>query len=485
VARGAVAYALALAGHGRRIGGGSARSYFLVLEGRGEHRRGVCILPRGSEEGCEIRLSKQRFSLRLGQPVRFHLASSVADTVHRPGEIVPLDGDDFVLLPPLATVIRTPGGNTQREAQVQLIAAMTEVGTLQLHCVGEDDAAQRWLLEFELRGDGGEAAPSAATLPPRFDQALRAIDSIFGTQTQPVDNKEARRLRGQLEQLLGKREEWNMPLSRALFDALLERARRRRRSPEHERLWLNLAGFCLRPGVGEALDPWRIEQLWALHAQGLAHGGESQNWSEWWTLWRRVAAGLTDAFQEELLLELGPWLQPDRAQTRSPQAAAISGSHDDMLRLAASLERLPVEYKVEIGDWLLGRLRKSSAKGPGWWALGRIGARQPLYGSAHQVVPPAEAGRWLEGLLAIDWKAVEPAAFAATQIARLTGDRARDLPEAMRAQVLQRLSAANAGAGWIAQVASVGGMDKADQRRAFGESLPAGLRLLGEHAAEA
>jgi hypothetical protein len=115
---------------------------------------------------------------------------------------------------------------------------------------------------------------------------LRAIDSIFGTQTQPVDNKEARRLRGQLEQLLGKREEWNMPLSRALFDALLERARRRRRSPEHERLWLNLAGFCLRPGVGEALDPWRIEQLWALHAQGLAHGGESQNWSEWWTLWR-------------------------------------------------------------------------------------------------------------------------------------------------------------------------------------------------------
>jgi hypothetical protein len=44
------------------------------------------------------------------------------------------------------------------------------------------------------------------------------------------------------------------------------------------------------------------------------------------------------------------------------------------------------------------------------------------------VVPPEVAGRWLEAVLASDWKKVEPAAFAATQIARLTGDRSRDLP---------------------------------------------------------
>ena len=49
-----------------------------------------------------------------------------------------------------------------------------------------------------------------------------------------------------------------MALLRALFDALMQRARRRRRSAEHERLWLNLAGFCLRPGFGYALDEWRI-----------------------------------------------------------------------------------------------------------------------------------------------------------------------------------------------------------------------------------
>jgi hypothetical protein len=90
VARGAVAYALVRQGHGQRIGGGSARSYFLVLEDQGEQKRGLCLLPRGSEEGHEIPLPERSFSLRLGQPVRFHLASSVADTTpctgrnHRP-----------------------------------------------------------------------------------------------------------------------------------------------------------------------------------------------------------------------------------------------------------------------------------------------------------------------------------------------------------------------------------------------------------------
>jgi molecular chaperone DnaK (HSP70) len=80
VARGAVAYALIRQEHGRRIGGGSARSYFLLLEDQGQQRRGICLLPRGTEEGHEIRLPERIFSLRLGQPVRFHLASSVADT---------------------------------------------------------------------------------------------------------------------------------------------------------------------------------------------------------------------------------------------------------------------------------------------------------------------------------------------------------------------------------------------------------------------
>ena len=481
VARGAVASALVRQGHARRIGGGSARSYFLVIDDQGKGQRGICLLPRGIEEGHEIRLADRSFGLRLGRPVRFHLASSIADTPYQPGEIAVLNDQDFDRLPPIATVLPTQAEGAEREVRVQLITTMTEVGTLELHCVSTEGEARRWLLEFQLRGEGGEAGDSPSTsLPSGFGAAVECIEKIFGTGAQPVDSKEVRRLRGQLEQFLGKRENWELPLLRALFDALMQRARRRRRSAEHERVWLNLAGFCLRPGLGDALDGWRIEQLCGLLEPGIEYTAESQNWSEWWTLWRRAAGGLPAAIQQELLAGLGPALEAYASKMRSRLATAIAGSYDDMLRLLASLERLPSEHKIEIGDWLLDRLRRGSEKPLGWWALGRIGARQPLYGSAHQVVPAEVAGRWLEALLALNWKKVEPAAFAATQVARLTGDRSRDLPADTRGIVLARLRAAGVLASWIDQVTHVAELDRADQGRAFGESLPAGLRLVPE-----
>ncbi|WP_404977072.1 Hsp70 family protein [Accumulibacter sp.] len=478
VARGAVAFALVRQGHGRRIGGGSARSYFLVLDEQGERRRGICLLPRGTDEGQEIRLAERSFSLRLGQPVRFHLASSVGDTVYRPGEIASLGDDDFVRLPPIASVVQPLAGSSQRDVRVELIAAMTEVGTLELHCVSSEDATRRWLLEFQLRQAADQQAIVSAALPARFADAQQAIDRLFGPSSQPIDSREVRRLRGYLEHLLGKRDDWEMPLLRALFDTLMQRARRRRRSSEHERVWLNLAGFCLRPGLGYPLDDWRVEQLCELLAQRLQYVNDSQNWSEWWTLWRRAAGGLPAPIQEEILSELTPWLRADTARVRGRLPTAVAGSHDDMLRLVASLERLSVERKIEIGDWLLGRLRRSSERPLGWWALGRIGARQPLYGSAHQVVPPESASGWLAALLETDWKKVEPAAFAATQIGRLTGDRLRDIPEALRQTVISRLAAIGAQAAWTAQLQTVVELDRADERRAFGESLPAGLRLV-------
>lgn len=84
VARGAVAYGLARAGHAPRIGGGSPRSYFLVLDNDAQDNaqalRGVCLLSRGTEEGHEVHLEDRVFALRLGAPVRFHLVSTVADT---------------------------------------------------------------------------------------------------------------------------------------------------------------------------------------------------------------------------------------------------------------------------------------------------------------------------------------------------------------------------------------------------------------------
>ena len=480
VARGAVAFALvraARSGLGPGIGGGSARSYFLVLEEGGEAARAICVLPRGTESGTEVALPERRFALRLGQPVRFHLVSSTGDRAWQAGELVELDADDFIHLPPLAARLPATAAGRRENVAVRLVACLTEVGTLEMQCVAIDDDTQRWQLAFQVRAEADTPATEAAAgAHPRLAQAIALIDEVFGGQARELDAKAVRQLRARLERVLGRRDDWDMALLRALFDALLERARRRRRSAEHERVWLNLAGYCLRPGLGAALDDWRVDQLWTLFGQGLQYVREGNNWSEWWTLWRRCAGGLDEARQLQVLEVLAEHLEDTDAARR--RGDPVQGSYDDMVRLAAALERVPAMHRIEVGKWLLERLARPAEKAHTWWALGRVGARESLYGSAHTVVPPETAAEWLQAVLALDWKVVEPAAFAAAQLARLTGDRARDLAPELRDEVARRLAALRAPQSWITMVREVVSLDDADRRRSFGEALPPGLRLL-------
>ena len=133
---------------------------------------------------------------------------------------------------------RSQSGQRRGHVTVQLCAAMTEVGTLEMHCTQADDPAQRWLLAFQVRRHAGDdsAADSASAednaAHPRLTQAIALIERVFGATTpqQPVTAKEIRQLRSTLERLLGARDTWSIALLRTLFDALWSRARRRRRS---------------------------------------------------------------------------------------------------------------------------------------------------------------------------------------------------------------------------------------------------------------
>jgi molecular chaperone DnaK (HSP70) len=476
VARGAVAYALARTGKAPRIGGGSARSYFLVLEGEASDQRGICVLPLGAEEGKGVTLANRTFALRLARPVRFFLASSVSHSQAQPGDLVDLSASGFVRLPPIATVV--PGDGSAREVLVHLSTALTEVGTLEMHCIAVANPAHRWQLEFQLRGDAPQADVAAPPAHPRLADATAAIARVYGDRGQNVEPKEVKQLRATLERLLGTRDGWDTPLLRTLFSQLFDSAKRRRRTAQHERQWFNLVGFALRPGFGHPLDDWRVQQMWELFGPGIAHSHEPQQWSEWWILWRRIAGGLTAEQQDMVFEAIAFYLQPvgcqDIPAPEGPRMLAL----DDMLRMAASFERLSVANKVQLGHWLLQRLQNASENVQTWWALGRIGARQPLYASLHHVVPPEVAAEWLEALLAADWTQAEPAAFAATQIARATGDRARDIPDALRQRVIDRLTAARVPSTWIAMVREVTELDAADTKRVFGESLPVGLKLV-------
>jgi hypothetical protein len=87
--------------------------------------------------------------------------------------------------------------------------------------------------------------------------------------------------------------------------------------------------------------------------------------------------------------------------------------------------------------------------------------------------------QWLSVILSLDWKKTEPAAFAAAHLARMTGDRTRDVNPAMREEVIRRLNVIKAPANWIAMVQQVVQLDQANEKRILGDSLPPGLKLIG------
>jgi len=478
VAFGAVSYAIARKDKKLKIGGGSARSYFLLIDTdkKDEQQKGICLLPRGSEEGIEIRLKQQQFALRIGQPVRFHLASTTGDTKYQPGQLVEITDDRFNSLPPLAVAFE---GEDKGEIKVQLAVTQTEVGTLQIQCVSIADESQRFDVEFQIRRKGSANSLASTELPANFNEAVEKIQAVFGSKSKKVDPKAVKSLRADLEKVLGTvRADWETPLLRAIFATLLENMKSRRRSENHERVWLSLIGFCLRPGFGYPLDDWRVEQLWKTYSQTIQFVNERQNWTEWWTLWRRIAGGLDTAAQEQLFKDISKFLNPAAARQAGVAKQVKIRGYDDMVRLAGVLERLPIDKKVQVCEWLLKRLQKSSEPNQTWWAVGRIASRVPFHGSSHNVIPADTVTEWLQQLLKVDWEKVPQAGFAATLIARMSGDRARDLDESIRLQVIEKLITSKSPSSWLEMVESYKELDETEAKQIFGEALPPGLKLI-------
>jgi hypothetical protein len=136
-----------------------------------------------------------------------------------------------------------------------------------------------------------------------------------------------------------------------------------------------------------------------------------------------------------------------------------------------------------MGEWILARLEADGPAPHLLWAVGRIGARVPFAASAHLAVPADAAAAWARRLLA------SPApraalAFPLAQLARRSGDRARDLPDELRAEVVAALVGAGAPEETIRAVREVVAASDADEQRVFGESLPPGLRLVEGAATE-
>ncbi len=482
VARGAAAHGLARRGLGRRIGGGAAHAFYVGLAGAkpAAGPRAICLIPRGQEEGGVVDLQARPFTLTLGRPVQFPLYSTTSDRVDRPGDVVEID-EELHPLPPIHTVLKSAAVNAGAVA-VHLRASLTVLGTLELWCVSNDSNDQ-WRLEFELRGAGTEAGLTVTeSMPAHFADARALVERVFGGKPPPAAPRDVRQLVRSLEGVLGERETWPVPVLRELWSTLLAGASRRRRSPDHERVFFQLLGYSLRPGFGYPLDAWRCEQSFKLFNELVTFHAEQPNWNEFWVLWRRIAGGMGEDRQNIIWTLLKPHLArripPEGAKPATKPKGAQPEGLDEMVRVAAALEDIPLREKEQLGDWIALRLKNpATARGPWAWALGRIGTRWPLHGSGHNIVDRDRAAQWLQLLLTADLRSVDGVPFAIVTLARLTGDRSRDLDEELRRRAADVLMAGGAPARWRRLLMEVVEMEEADESQALGDTLPIGLQL--------
>jgi molecular chaperone DnaK (HSP70) len=502
VAQGAAYYGVVRRGGGIRIGGGTARSFYVGLEAAASEKPWLCVVPRDAEEGDEIAITGYDFDLLMGQPVMFPLGSSSVRPDDKPGSLVRADPDSIRELPPLQSLMRVSRKAKAERAPVSLAARVTEVGTIELWCQSRTDD-RRWRLQVQLRGPSGQPVALGQVTGDESDQVVieqSVIDAASGAirtafQHSPPsggDDTGPARLVKQLEQLLElSRDEWPPSALRAFWDPLLAVAELRLKSPRHESRWFNLAGFVLRPGRGFPLDEVRLKALWAIFHQGVRHIKDVQCWAEWWILWRRVAAGLARPHHEEVFRRLAPFLLPAKGSSPAKKAGRPKPeAHElaEMWRCAGGLERLAPESKEALGYALLRELSSRSAGSHVLWCLGRLGARVPLYGPANAVVHQNAAERWTKALLGRSFapgRETGDAIFALAQLARVANDRARDLDDSLRAEVLTRLSQLGADEAVLRPVREYHELESAQQVQALGDTLPIGLRLLSDLSAGA
>jgi len=479
VALGAAYYGLVRRGRGFRIVSGLAHSVYVGLEQRRKKKgrkrlrsAALCLAPQGLQEGQSVELADHQLTLVVGREAQFPLFTASG---HRgeAGEVLEAEDERLEALPPLQ--IKLPGRGNRR-VPVRLRARLSEVGTLDL-VAARTDADDEYRLEFDLRGrsEGGEGDPDGPGVreldPERVAQSMEMLRQFFGPDGLPGKRKLLQRMQ---KVLRSKREQWPLATIRDFFEVLRPDRAHRTGPPDLEATWYNLTGFCLRPGYGHPGDAERMDLMLPVLKAG-CRSWDNRVRAEWWILWRRVAGGLDRKVQVALVKGLLPPL----GLRKMRKAAAPPSSKEliQMWMLAASLERIAVSTKRDLGEHLLGGLEAGRPAPQALWSLGRLGARVPLHAGIESVVPTDRVEAWIDRLLTLKGKRIDHLPLALAQLSRRTDDRSRDVDESVRARVLERLSREKGSAGWTRMVDEVV-IDEPIDRRLMGESLPPGLRLL-------
>lgn len=489
VAIGAVNYGIAKLFNDIKVGSGSPRAYYVKVsssdqkksddEGINTHKS-VCLVPRNSEEGFEIKLKEPSFEMITNQPVAFNIFSSTTRLDDKVGNIVNLEESEITNLPPIHTLLRYGKKGETIPIPVNLSVRLTETGTLELWCDSQG-SSHRWQLQFDARlGDKEQPESSGSNETVDLETIEIANKKIISTFKSKDGESPETLLKGILSVLSMRKDELPTSVIRKLADTLIKYKQGRSFSPQHEARWLNLLGFCMRPGFGDPLDQWRVKEVWKIFLEGLNFSDKNQCLSEWWILWRRVAGGLKAGQQMELYKQFSPALMVSESTKRKARKNPKSKSnlHDELeiwLTLA-NLERLDTEKKEKLGQQLLNKFKKGTPLPKELWSLSRLGARIPFYGPIDKVISRTEISSWITTILSRNPEHSDAIAHALAELARSTGDRERDITQQDKDALFAWFDQAPNGDYFKDLINNPeSALSKKEQDWIFGETLPPGL----------
>ncbi len=473
VAHGAAYYAMVRRGEGVKIKANLGRSYYIQIAN--DPPQAICLIPGHAEAGQRFQTSGHPLSLQIGEPVQFPLWVSSTRLADRVGTMVAMTENEGSRLPPIFTALTQGKRKVAKTIRVAIESELSEIGTVGMWCV-DIESGNRWKLDFDIRStletdreahQGGSESAGIVD-DETISQCEASIARVFGAERDGAPDQ----LVAELQNVIGaKRDAWPPSLLRKIWQILIDHEASRRISAQHEARWLNLLGYCLRPGYGVAVDDWRVSKTWKTIFGKVAFGA-SQSRCESLILWRRIAGGMTAGQQQQLAGPLVNFLKEKGTRFENQELS-------EMWRLVASLERLVVSDKVHLGRMAineLGRKKTESIRPALLWALGRLGSRAPLYGPLNTAISGGEAEHWLRNLCS---RGIGDTAtmMAIVQLARRTGDRHRDISKDARTDTVGYLELVNAPVALITLVVEGGKLSSEYEAAVFGETLPLGIRL--------
>lgn len=443
VSKGASYYGRVRRGEGVKIKAGSPRSFYLELNvaGEGSTKKALCLLPRGVEEGTEY-ISSREFSAIANSPVSFTLHASHTRIGDEVGDIIDIDASELHSLPPISTILRfgkrSPESQT-KDVPVSIGVAYTALGTLEMWLQSKT-TEHKWNLEFQLKASSGQDDQLALIQGGRQDETFNAnflneakgiLADLFthGGSIKPEQIIE--KLEETLEQ---QRLDWPPSVLRGLWETLLEKAKNRKLSPKHEARWWNLAGLFLRPGFGYPLDDHRMKDLWKVILGETNQKSSDEVAIQKWICLRRVSGGLNKGQQSQIYHQIMPSIFNKKSGKIELSKGCDKYHYKEKVRTLASLERVDFKSKRALGKALVEAIIKGKGSSTDEiWAVGRLGAREPLYVSQANVLPVEDVSDWIKTLL--PRAKGQKQAFALAMLARKTKHNELNVKKEIREQV--------------------------------------------------